>query len=483
MKKSLITLFLLLFIVHLATSQSTTRYFFYDDAGNRIWRKDHLGVDPNQCPTSIAGYTKLGEYNNHAYFMSDNPAKWVDAKILAENENGYLATMNDQAENDWLKIQLGNEMVFIGYNDATTEGTMQWANNEPVTLNLGYSNSAGNDYGLMNFWAGTWQLVGPWQSRKFILEYDCTGNDNPTGDLTITCPANINATTTSSSTPVSWNPPIATTTCSVNTDVTITQTTGGSSGANYPIGTTTISYQATDNCNNTENCSFTITVTAAQGGGCGNIAGFTKLGEFGGHGYYMSNASAKWTQAKTLAQNAGGYLATMNSQAENDFLKSKLNNNMVFIGFNDAASEGTGQWANNEPVTLDLSYDNNASNDYAVMNFWAGTWQMVNQWVSKKYIVELNCSGPPAPQPVPKTAPVTDIVLFPNPNDGIFKIQANDDISKEAKVYIYDSHGVLTYTRNYGDGSFDISDLPTGTYWVLLQDGHQRYKLNVVKGD
>lgn len=65
--------------------------------------------------------------------------------------------------------------------------------------------------------------------------------------------------------------------------------------------------------------------------GCGAIAGFTKLGEVNGHGYYLSDASVNWNEAKTLAENAGGYLATMNDQAENDFLKSNLNNNMVFI--------------------------------------------------------------------------------------------------------------------------------------------------------
>ena len=92
--------------------------------------------------------------------------------------------------------------------------------------------------------------------------------------------------------------------------------------------------------------------------GCGDILGFTKLGEYGGHGYYLSNASAPWQQAKILAENEGGYLVTMNDQAENDFLKDQLNGNMVFIGYNDAMTEGVGQWADNEQVILDLSYGN-----------------------------------------------------------------------------------------------------------------------------
>jgi len=136
-----------------------------------------------------------------------------------------------------------------------------------------------------------------------------------------------------------------------------------------------------------------VTVEPSNSASCGNIQGFTKLGEYNGHGYYLSNAGASWNDAKTLAENAGGYLVTINDQTENDFVKSNLINNLVFIGFNDATTEGTGQWANNEPVTLDLSYDNTDGSDYAVMNFWAGTWQMVNQSVIKPFIMEVNCGA------------------------------------------------------------------------------------------
>jgi len=483
MKKISKLLLFLLFLSQLLVAQDTgVRYFFYDDAGNRILRKDRLNETPVGCPSSLPGYTKLGEYGGHGYFMSTNPAKWVDAKVSAENDGGYLAAISDQAENDWLKNQLGNEMVFIGYNDETTEGSMEWANGEAVTFDLGYSNSATNDYGLMNFWAGTWQLVGPWQSRKYILEMDCGNGGGPTGNLTISCPANINVTTQTTTAVVTWTDATASTTCSVNTNVNVNQTAGAASGSSFPIGTTTISYEATDNCNNTETCSFVITVTAAQGGGCVPIAGFTKLGEQGGHGYYLSNDSKSWAQAKTLAENAGGYLATMNNQAENDWLKSHLNNNMVFIGYNDAATEGTGQWANNEPVTLDLSYSNSADNDYAVMNFWAGTWQMVNHWVSKKYVMEKGCMVPPPPIP-PSPARVTGVQVYPNPTDGYLTIDGNKMFTDEAMVYIVNSGGLMVEKRTLDDGEFDISHLPTGTYMIILKEGVQTYQFRIVKGD
>ena len=482
--KKISKLLLFLFLSQLVLAQDTgVRYYFYDDAGNRILRKDHLNETPVGCPATLPGYTKLGEYGGHGYFMSNGSAKWVDAKVSAENDGGYLAAISDQAENDWLKSQLGNEMVFIGYNDETTEGSMEWANGEAVTFDLGYSNSATNDYGLMNFWAGTWQLVGPWQSRKYILEMDCGSSGGPTGNLTITCPANINVTTQTSTAVVTWADATATTTCSVNSNVNVNQTAGAVSGSSFPTGTTTISYEATDNCNNTKTCNFVITVTALQSG-CGPIAGFSMLGELGGHGYYLSNDSKTWAQANTLAQNAGGHLATMNNQAENNWLQSKLGNNMVFIGYNDAASEGTGQWASNEPVTLDLSYGNSVNNDYAVMNFWAGTWQMVNQWVSKKFVMEMDCTGPPPATPAkPESAQISEVKIFPNPTDGLFTIEGNGHIAEDANIYIISSGGMMVDKRVFGNGEFDLSNLPNGTYLIIVKAGVQTYKFQIVKGD
>jgi len=127
--------------------------------------------------------------------------------------------------------------------------------------------------------------------------------------------------------------------------------------------------------------------------GCDIKAGFEKLGEFNGSGYYLSNQQNTWAQAKTLSEDNGGHLVSINTQEENDFIQNLLDNDLAYIGFNDADSEGDGAWANNDDVTLDLSYNNDDDNDYAIMNFWAGTWQMVLPSVSKKYIMEVGCDA------------------------------------------------------------------------------------------
>ncbi|HHH50458.1 MAG TPA: HYR domain-containing protein, partial [Saprospiraceae bacterium] len=69
----------------------------------------------------------------------------------------------------------------------------------------------------------------------------------------------VDAPTGQTSAVVNWSTPTTTFSCSTG-NVTLTQTAGLASGSAFPIGTSTISYQATNNCGDTDNCSFTVTV-------------------------------------------------------------------------------------------------------------------------------------------------------------------------------------------------------------------------------
>ncbi|MFD2201457.1 HYR domain-containing protein, partial [Shivajiella indica] len=76
----------------------------------------------------------------------------------------------------------------------------------------------------------------------------------------ITCPANISTTVAfgESGTAVSYALPIATDNCGTPSVQLIS---GPVSGAVFPLGTTTVTYRATDPSGNTADCSFTVTVT------------------------------------------------------------------------------------------------------------------------------------------------------------------------------------------------------------------------------
>src|SRR4029434_7720649 len=60
---------------------------------------------------------------------------------------------------------------------------------------------------------------------------------------------------------VTYTTPTATDNCGVQS---INRTAGGASGSVFPIGTTTVTHQATDIYGNTASCSFTVTVKTPQ---------------------------------------------------------------------------------------------------------------------------------------------------------------------------------------------------------------------------
>src|SRR5699024_6338151 len=87
---------------------------------------------------------------------------------------------------------------------------------------------------------------------------------NDTEDPTIVdLPANITQSTDAGvcGATVSWTAPTSADNCSGSS---IVQTAGPSSGSVFPVGTTTVTYTATDASNNTYSESFTVTVNDTE---------------------------------------------------------------------------------------------------------------------------------------------------------------------------------------------------------------------------
>lgn len=83
-------------------------------------------------------------------------------------------------------------------------------------------------------------------------------NTNPV----ISCPADITIEPTCPTGAIAtYSTPTATDNCGVQS---IDRTAGGASGSVFPIGTTTVTHQATDIYGNTASCSFTVTVLTPQ---------------------------------------------------------------------------------------------------------------------------------------------------------------------------------------------------------------------------
>jgi|GEM_PF-2071941 len=181
------------------------------------------------------------------------------------------------------------------------------------------------------------------------------------------------------------------------------------SGSEFPIGTTTveISYYLNGDpfvCQTSQSCSFNITITDPDigGGDCPDqLDGFEYLGDYNGSAYFLSEEKMTWSNAAVAAVDAGGHLAVINNQEENDFIQENIND-IAIIGFSDTNTEGTIEWITGDAVAFNNIEDdcswcpgNTEQNDFGIFYPWSGKWDFDNQWVTRKYLVEIACDVAP----------------------------------------------------------------------------------------
>ncbi|MCZ4694442.1 HYR domain-containing protein [Ancylomarina euxinus] len=121
----------------------------------------------------------------------------------------------------------------------------------------------------------------------------------------------------------------------------------------------------------------------------GAITGYTSLGTLNGHTYYYSNSAVNVTTASNNSTNLGGHLVTINTQAENDWINSKVGE--VWIGYNDAVSEGNFVWVTGENSSYENwnggEPNNSGGEDYTVM-YANGSWNDLRGTNNRRYVVE-----------------------------------------------------------------------------------------------
>ncbi|MBE9068270.1 DUF4347 domain-containing protein [Leptolyngbya cf. ectocarpi LEGE 11479] len=98
-------------------------------------------------------------YNGNTYVVTNGLKSWEQAQAEAESLGGNLVTINDAAEETWLKQTFGGtERFWIGLTDRQIEGQYRWVSGEAVTYTNwapGEPNNFGGDqdFGVMNFGA------------------------------------------------------------------------------------------------------------------------------------------------------------------------------------------------------------------------------------------------------------------------------------------------------------------------------------------
>ncbi len=100
--------------------------------------------------------------NGSDYYLVGNSGgagiTWTDAQAFAETLGGNLATINDQAENDYLGTLWGGiNSLWIGLNDVNTPGQFEWVSGDPVTFTNwdgNEPNNAGGNEQYVHLWDG-----------------------------------------------------------------------------------------------------------------------------------------------------------------------------------------------------------------------------------------------------------------------------------------------------------------------------------------
>jgi len=169
---------------------------------------------------AISGFVYMGSFGGSHYYCSREPALWPSAKSICEANGGHLAIIESAAENSYLANILTIQSAYIGCSDSNIEGEFEWVNGQPVSYTNWYPGQPNNyqdfqDYvELLN--DGQWNDQYNNKALEYIMEI----------------PGCLN----------------------------VYQTGGPSSGSYLPVGTTTVTYTATDGCGNQELCSFNVTI-------------------------------------------------------------------------------------------------------------------------------------------------------------------------------------------------------------------------------
>jgi len=252
---------------------------------------------------NLAGYTYVGTYNDHTYYLSDATELSAAAADEMYSLGGHLVTITSPGENDFLRDNL-SERFWMGLTDEETEGEFKWVTGEDLSLYDNWSTNEPNDYSGNEDWVemydnGTWNDMLNDHTRKYVAEFEgpryvqteglISGAFFPVGTTTNTftatdaagnvgtmsftvtvtdkvfpvisaCPANITVNSNAGvcGAVVNWTEPTASDNCTATGDLVWNKSV--TPGSTFPIGTTKVTYKVKDESGNESVCNFNVIV-------------------------------------------------------------------------------------------------------------------------------------------------------------------------------------------------------------------------------
>jgi len=104
----------------------------------KFWNLDRLDfsnatdITQESMPTSIADPRILNPANGHLYLFINTGMPWTTAKEYCSMRGGYLVTIQDSAENEFVH-ELSPGRTWLGATDKDKEGNWTWVTGEPWT--------------------------------------------------------------------------------------------------------------------------------------------------------------------------------------------------------------------------------------------------------------------------------------------------------------------------------------------------------------
>ncbi len=134
---------------------------------------------PDRAELDRAGQWVLNPANNHSY-KRIHCDSWDDAQAKAVAEGTHLVSINDAAEQEWLRKVFGTAPYWIGLTDAAMKGEWRWTSGEPATYThwathkLTSIDSGDEDYVFTGLSSDSrWHKVGPqsleWQMPRMAI--------------------------------------------------------------------------------------------------------------------------------------------------------------------------------------------------------------------------------------------------------------------------------------------------------------------------
>lgn len=369
---------------------------------------------------TYAGSKPDGEDYGQMYSTGANPGKWNDL-LNDESITGYLVeytSATGASSSRTVNVAMIRTLSYDGNvsdgGSVPASGT-DYADGTEITVlgNTGNLTQAGKSFGGWNTAADgsgtTYYPGGTFDISADTILYAIWADES-----TIDCSAGTSSVTVGSTAGTSVDGSLTIANGAMITGAKAYITTG------FDSANDTLSFTATTNITGTYDAgkgTLTMTGTASpaeyqtalrsvvfksSGAVVGtrtiNFALGNKLAN-GGHNYeYVNNGGAiSWTAAEAAAElrtyyGQQGYLATITSQTENDFLTDKLGAD-AWIGASDAAEEGAWKWATG-PETGDLISTGTAPGTVTPADGAFNNWNSGEpNNAGNEHYAEIYCSG------------------------------------------------------------------------------------------